>query len=215
MKFGVLGTGMVGQSIATGLARHGHEVRLGAREAGNENAKKWAQSAGKGASAGTFADAAKFGEIVFSATKGDAAIDALRAAGKENLKGKVLVDVSNPLDFSRGMPPTLFTAAAGDSLGERIQKEFPDAKVVKALNTINADVMIDPARIHGENDLFICGNDKTAKERVTGILKEFGWKNVLDLGDITGARATEAYVLLWLRLFVTFNTPNVGIHVAR
>ncbi|HEY7574920.1 MAG TPA: NAD(P)-binding domain-containing protein, partial [Thermoanaerobaculia bacterium] len=186
MKIGVLGTGAVGASIASKLAELGHEVKMGAREAGNEKARQWASSAGRGASSGSFADAAGFGELVFSATKGDAALDALAAAGRQNLKGKILVDVSNPLDFSRGMPPTLFTGAAGDSLGERIQKSFPDARVVKALNTVNANVMTQPSRAGGETDLFIAGNDDDAKQRVAGLLRDFGWKTVLDLGDITG-----------------------------
>ncbi len=215
MKIGVLGTGMVGSAIASKLVSLGHEVKMGSREAGNEKGRRWAVSAGTGASAGTFAEAARFGEIVFSATRGEAAIQALQAAGKENLRHKVLVDVSNPLDFSKGMPPTLFTAAAGDSLGERIQKEFPDAKVVKALNTVNANVMGDPARVHGESDLFLCGNDAEAKEKVTALLRSFGWKSILDLGDITGARGMEAYLLLWLRLSGVLKTADFNVKIVR
>ncbi len=215
MKIGVLGTGMVGSAIASKLAAIGHEVKMGAREPGNEKARKWAESAGKGASAGTFAEAARFGEIVFSATLGEKAIEALRAAGKENLRGKVLVDVSNPLDFSKGMPPTLFTGAAGDSLGERIQKELPEVRVVKALNTVNANVMGDPARVHGDSDLFLCGNDAGAKGRVTALLKEFGWKSVIDLGGITGARGMEAYLLLWLTLWGALKTADFNVRVVR
>ena len=193
----------------------GHAVRMGARESGNAKASHWASGAGQGASAGTFAEAAKFGEVVFSATRGEAAVEALKAAGRDNLRGKVLVDVSNPLDFSRGMPPTLFTAAAGDSLGERIQREFPDAKVVKALNTVNASVMTDPGRIPGESDLPICGNDAGAKQTLTSLLEAFGWKRILDLGDITGARGMEAYLLLWLRLYGVLKTPEFNIRVVR
>ncbi len=215
MKIGVLGTGMVGSAIASKLVSLGHEVKMGSREAGNEKGRHWAASAGAGASAGTFAEAAKFGEVVFSATLGEAALKALQAAGKENLRHKVLVDVSNPLDFSRGMPPTLFTAAAGDSLGERIQKEFPEAKVVKALNTVNASVMSDPARVHGESDLFLCGNDPGAKEKVTTLLRSFGWKSILDLGDITGARGMEAYLLLWLRLYGVLKTTDFNVKIVR
>ena len=137
----------------------------------------------------------------------------MRAAGRENLRGKILVDVSNPLDFSRGMPPTLFTAATGDSLAERIQNEMPDTKVVKTLNTVNASVMLDPARVGGDSDLFIAGNDAAAKERVAGFLKEFGWKRVLDLGDVTAARGMEAYVLFWLQLFVAQKTPDFNIRI--
>ncbi|MGE5275592.1 MAG: NADPH-dependent F420 reductase [Acidobacteriota bacterium] len=214
MKIGVLGTGMVGSVIASKLVALGHEVKMGAREAGNEKARRWAESAGKGASAGTFADAAKFGEIVFSATLGTAALDALRAAGEENLRGKVLVDVSNPLDFSNGAPPTLFTGP-GDSLGERVQKALPEARVVKALNTVNAGVMGDPGRLSGESDLFLCGNDAGAKQRVKALLEDFGWKSIIDLGDITQARGTEAYLLLWLSLYGALKTADFNVRVVR
>jgi predicted dinucleotide-binding enzyme len=186
---------------------------MGARDAKNPKAAAWAQTAGAKASAGTFADAAKFGEIVFNCTSGMGALDALSAAGADNLRGKVLVDVANPLDFSRGMPPSLFTGS-NDSLGERIQKAFPETRVVKALNTVNAEVMVDPKRVPGVSDVFVCGNDAGAKAEVTRILKEWlGWPAVVDLGDITGARGTEAYLLLWLRLWGAFGTPHLNVHV--
>lgn len=213
MKIGVLGTGMVGNALATKFAGIGHEVKMGARDAKNEKAAAWAASAGAKASPGTFADAASFGEIVLNCTSGAGSLDALKAAGAANLRGKVLVDVANPLDFSRGMPPSLFTGA-NDSLGERIQAAFPDARVVKALNTVNASVMVDPTRVPGVSDLFVCGNDAAAKAEVTRILKEwFGWPVVVDLGDITAARATEAYLLLWLRLWGAFQTADLNVHV--
>ena len=125
------------------------------------------------------------------------------------------MDLSIPLDFSRGMPPTLFTAQAGDSLAERIQKEAPDTKVVKTLNTINASVMLDPGRAGGDSDLFIAGNDAAAKERIIAFLKEFGWKRVIDLGDLTAARGMEAYVLFWLTLFLAQKTPDFNIRVVK
>ena len=213
MKIGVLGTGMVGNALATKFAGIGHEVKMGARDAKNEKAAAWAASAGAKASPGTFADAATFGEIVLNCTSGAGSLDALKAAGAANLRGKVLVDVANPLDFSRGMPPSLFTGA-NDSLGERIQAAFPDARVVKALNTVNASVMVDPKRVPGVSDVFVCGNDAAAKAEVTRILKEwFGWPVVVDLGDITAARATEAYLLLWLRLWGAFQTAELNVHV--
>jgi len=215
MKVGVLGTGSVGSALATGFVQAGHEVRMGSREAGNEKGKAWAAGAGRRASSGTFADAAAFGEIVFNATAGSGSVDAVRAAGRENLRGKILVDVTNPLDFSRGMPPTLFTAAKGDSLAERIQAEMPETKVVKTLNTVNASVMLEPGRAGGDSDLFVAGNDAAAKERVVGILKEFGWKRVLDLGDATAARGMEAYVLFWLQLYVAQKTPDFNIRVVK
>src|SRR5918912_4383446 len=154
MRIGVLGTGVVGQTIATKLVELGHEVTMGARQAGNEKAVEWASGAGGGAAEGSFADAAAHGELVFNCTAGTASLEALRAAGAEELRGKVLVDVANPLDFSGGMPPTL-SVSNDDSLGEQIQREFPDARVVKALNTISSVVMVAP--IEG-TVLPICGD---------------------------------------------------------
>jgi len=205
---------MVGQAIAGKLAALGHEVKMGAREAGNEKAAGWAKGAGSHASHGTFADAAAFAEIVFHCALGSAALDVLEAAGSKNLAGKILVDVSNPLDFSQGMPPTLFTGSA-DSLGERIQKAFREAHVVKALNTVNAQVMVAPERLASESNVFVCGNDAQAKKRVASIIQAFGWKSVIDLGDITAARATEAYLLLWLRLYGALHTADFNIHIVR
>jgi 8-hydroxy-5-deazaflavin:NADPH oxidoreductase len=215
MKFGVLGTGMVGEAIAGRLASLGHEVTMGARDAGNPRARAWAEGAGKRASSGSFADAAAFGETVFSCTLGSASIEALRAAGPKNLRGKVLVDVSNPLEFRPGAPPALFTAAAGDSLAERIQAEFPEARVVKTLNTVNAALMGHPEKLPGETDLFIAGNDGPAKATVTEILHQFGWRSVLDLGDLTAARGMEAYLLLWLRLWGALKTAELNVKVVR
>lgn len=215
MKIGVLGTGMVGTTLASKLVSLGHEVRMGAREPGNAKAKGWTEAAGRGASSGDFADAAAFGEIVVSCTLGEKAVEALQAAGKENLRGKVVIDVSNPLDFSKGMPPTLFTGGGGDSLGERIQRAFPEAFVVKALNTVNAAVMVDPARVGGESDLFLCGNDAPAKAKVSALLNELGWSRIHDLGDISAARGTEAYLLLWLRLWGALKTPDLNVRIVR
>ena len=214
MKIGVLGTGMVGAAIATRSIEAGHEVRMGGRHAANEKARKWAKGAGPKASAGTFADAAAFGEIVFSATLGKAALDALKAAGSGALEGKVVVDVSNPLDFTMGTPPVLFTGP-GDSLGERIQHAFPGARVVKALNTVNAGVMGHPEKLGGESDLFVAGNDADAKRRVTDLLREFGWETVHDLGDIRASRGMEAYLLFWITVYGALKTPDFNIRIVR
>jgi predicted dinucleotide-binding enzyme len=215
MKFGVLGSGMVGSTIATKLVSLGHEVKMGSRDAANPKAKAWIDKAGRGASQGTFADAAAFGEIVFNCTNGMGSLDALKSAGAAALRGKILVDVANPLDFSKGMPPTLFVGN-NDSLGETIQRTFPEAKVVKALNTVNASVMVEPGRVRGDHDLFVAGNDAGAKAQVVRLLKEeFGWKNVNDVGDITAARAMEAYLHLWLRLYGALQTADFNVHVAR
>ena len=215
MKFGVLGSGMVGSTIATKLVSLGHEVKMGSRDAANEKARAWVASAGRGASQGTFADAAVFGEIVFNCTAGMSSVEALKSAGESALRGKVLVDVANALDFSKGMPARL-SVSNDDSLGEMIQRTFPDVKVVKALNTVNANVMVNPGRIPGDHDVFVCGNDAGAKAQVVRLLKdEFGWKNVNDVGDITAARGTESYLHLWLRLYGALQTADFNIHVVR
>ncbi|HVR61991.1 MAG TPA: NAD(P)-binding domain-containing protein, partial [Polyangia bacterium] len=185
MKLGILGSGIVGSTLGKKFVEVGHEVKMGARVANNEKAVAWAKSAGDRASQGTFADAAAFGEIVLNCTAGTGSVAAVQAAGPKNLAGKILIDVANPLDFSKGMPPSL-TVCNTDSLGEQIQRACPDAKVVKALNTLSATVMVNPGLVPGEHDLFICGNDAGAKGRVTELLREsFGWKSVLDVGDIT------------------------------
>jgi predicted dinucleotide-binding enzyme len=218
MKIGVLGTGIVGRTLATKLVAVGHEVSMGSRDAANEQAAEWAAAAADRARHGTFADAAGFGELVVNATSGGASLDALRAAGADNLAGKVLVDVANPLDFSQGMPPRL-SICNDDSLGEAIQREFPDARVVKALNTVNAGVMVDPAGVPGDHDVFVCGDDDAAKAEVSGLLRELGWpeESIVDLGGIDGARGMEMYLPLWLRLFGTMGTPqlNIDVRVAR
>jgi 8-hydroxy-5-deazaflavin:NADPH oxidoreductase len=212
----VLGTGTVGRTLAEKLVEVGHEVRMGSREAGNENAAEWAAAAGEAGSEGTFADAAEFGELVINATAGGASLEALRAAGAESLGGKVLVDVANPLDFSDGMPPTL-TVSNDDSLGEQIQEAFPEARVVKALNTVNAAVMVAPGALDESTNLFVCGNDRAAKGQVIELLETFGWLSgdILDLGDISAARGTEMYLPLWLRMMGALETPQFNIRVVR
>ena len=215
MRIGVLGTGMVGSTLATKLVSLGHEVMMGSRTAGGEKAVAWVRSTGARASQGTFADAARFGEMVFNCTQGGASLEALRAAGAANLEGKILVDVANPLDFSKGMPPSL-TIMNTDSLGEQIQREFPETRVVKSLNTVNAQIMVDPSRVPGDHDVFVSGNDAGAKARVTELLTNgFGWARVIDLGDITTARGTEAYLLLWIRLWGALGSPEINIRVMR
>jgi predicted dinucleotide-binding enzyme len=214
MKIGVFGTGMVGQAIATKLASQGHQVMMGSRQAGGDKAREWVRQAGANASEGSFADAARFGELLFNCTSGAGSLEALGAAGADNMKGKILVDVANPLDFSKGMPPSMFVFG-DDSLGERIQRAFPDTHVVKTLNTINCDVMVNPARVPGDHDVFVCGNDAAAKARIGELLKSFGWKQIVDLGDITAARGTEAYVLFWVRCWGALKTADFNVHLAR
>jgi len=215
MKIAILGTGGVGETLGSKLVALGHEVRMGSRTANNEKAVAWTQKAGARASQGTFADAAAFGELLFNCTAGMASLEALKQAGTNNLKGKVLVDVANPLDFSKGMPPTL-SVCNTDSLGEQIQRAFPDVKVVKGLNTVAADIMVNPGLLSAPTDMFISGNDAGAKKQVTQILTEgFGWKSVIDLGDITTSRATEAYLMMWVRLYQSLGTPYINVKLVR
>lgn len=215
MRVGVLGTGMVGRTIATKLVALGHDVRMGARDAASEKAAEWVASTGERSSQGTFADAASFGELVFNCTAGAASLDALALAGEDSLAGKALVDVANALDFSRGMPPSL-TVCNTDSLGEQIQRAFPEARVVKALNTMNHEVMVDPSLVPGEHDVFVCGEDASAKSEVASLLESFGWsrERIVDLGGIVASRGTEAYLLLWLALMGARGTPRLNIHVS-
>jgi predicted dinucleotide-binding enzyme len=216
VRIGVLGTGAVGQTLATKLVELGHEVRMGSRDAGNEKATEWAESAGDAATNGTFADAAGFGDVVLNCTAGAASLQALEQAGEDALRGKVLIDVSNALDFSRGMPPSL-TVCNTDSVAEQIQRRFPETRVVKTLNTVNHQVMVEPSRVPGEHDVFVAGDDEAAKGQAIELLEAFGWprERIVDLGGIDGARAMEMYLPLWLRLFRTFGTPHVNVRVAR
>lgn len=224
MKIGMIGGGGVGQTLAAALLAQGHEVRIGIRNpVAEELAKPRAQALSLGEWASktegkvvTFAEAAAFGEVVFNVTQGQHSIAALTAAGSGKLAGKVLVDVANPLDFSHGMPPFLNADYSGPtSLGEAIQTAFPEARVVKAFNTVAAAVMVDPGLIPGAHDLFLSGNDAEAKALVTGIARGFGWTGFADLGDIVGARAQEAVLPLWVRLWATGGNPLVNLKVAR
>ena len=196
----MLGTGVVGRTIAAKLRELGHEVLVGSRTAGDD--------------AVPFAEAAAHGELVFNCTAGAVSLEALGAAGEENLAGKVLIDVANALDFSQGSPPAVGVSNT-DSVAEQIQRAFPAAKVVKALNTVNAGVMVEPGRVPGSHNLFICGNDGEAKAEVGELLQSFGWPadSILDLGDITAARATELYVALWVRLMGVVGGPDFNIDV--
>jgi predicted dinucleotide-binding enzyme len=216
MNIGVLGTGIVGRTIGTALVLAGHSVRMGSRSADNAQAVNWKRTVGDGASHGTFAEAAAFGSILFNCTAGTGSLEALRLAGEENLEGKVLIDLSNPLDFSKGFPPTLAVCNT-DSLGEQIQRTFPRVRVVKALNTMNCQVMVQPTRVPGPHHVFLAGNDSAAKSEVASLLTSaFGWpaESIVDLGDITGARSLEMVVPLWIRLFGVLGTTDINIHVA-
>lgn len=196
MKIGVLGTGITGQTIASKLVQLGHDVIMGSRDEANPKAVVWAKEEGHKALYGTFSNAAAYGEIIFNCTLGPASLDALRMAGAENLKGKILIDTSNPINKSTD--PWTLTVCNADSLGEQIQRIFPGTKVVKTLNTVNANVMVDPEKLIERTQVFVSGNDIEAKAQVVTILRDwFGWKEILDLGDITTSRGVEMYLLLW------------------
>lgn len=225
MNIGVLGTGVVGQTIAGKLAELGHAVMIGTRDAAQTMAhtqpglygqppfSAWIKQ-NPDVRLGSYAEAARHGEVIINATSGTGSLDALRQAGDANLAGKILVDIANPLDFSRGMPPTL-TVCNTDSLGEQIQREFPQAKVVKTLNTVTAGLMVNPGQLaDGEHHIFLNGNDPVAKAQVADWLTAwFGWKYILDLGDITTARGTEMYLPLWLRLWGALGTGMLNVRV--
>jgi len=204
MKIAVFGTGMVGDTIGSRLIETGHQVMMGSRQANNEKALAFVTKHAGKATAGTFAEAAAFAEIIFNCTKGEASVNALQLAGNA-VNGKVIVDIANPLDFSKGMPPCLIPALSNThSLGEEIQNKFPTTKVVKTLNTMWCGLMVNPLMIaEGNHTNFICGNDSDAKETVKVLLREFGWKseNILDLGDISNARGTESVLPIWLRVW--------------
>jgi len=215
MKIAVLGTGNVGDTIGSKLVELGHSVMMGSRTIDNEKGKSFVAKHNGNASLGTFADVAAFGEIIFNCTAGGGSLEALKLAGENQLNGKIIIDIANPLDFSQGMPPTL-SVVNTNSLGEEIQKAFPNSKVVKALNTMWCGLMVNPTMINGgDHSTFISGNDVEAKEKVKEILKSFGWedKNILDLGDITKARGTEMYLPLWLSIYGATNNGAFNIKI--
>ena len=225
MKIAVLGTGMVGQTLAARLSGLGHDVTIGTRDPqatlartepdgmGNPPFSAWAADHADVRLA-TFADAAAAAELVVNATSGAAALPALELAGADNLAGKVLIDISNPLDFSQGFPPTLFVKDT-DSLGEQIQRAFGKARVVKTLNTLNADLMVDPASLGAESSVFVSGDDVAAKATVTELLESFGHTDVIDLGDISTARGTEMLLPVWLRLMGALGTAAFNFKIVR
>jgi predicted dinucleotide-binding enzyme len=212
MKIGILGTGMVGETLGTKFAQLGHQVKMGSRTANNESATKWVKAAGANASQGTFGDAAAFGEMAFVCLKGAVFLDVAKTLNPTALAGKVLVDVSNPLEFSDGV--LSLSICNTNSLGEEVQKTVPPAKVVKTLNTVNCEVMVDPAK-GGNPTMFLCGNDADAKKNVSDFLKTLGWRDIIDLGDITKARGTETLMHIWMNLFGLFGNPHFGFKLVR
>src|SRR5918994_3803840 len=226
MRFGILGTGVVGKTMAAHLTGLGHDVMVGTRnlqetlcltepdQYGNPPFSDWQQEHPE-VKLGTFGEAAAHGEMVVNATSGAVSLEALELAGAENLNGKVLIDIANPLDFSKGMPPTL-SVSNTDSLGEQIQRRFPEARVVKTLHTMNAYLMVDPAQLaKSDHTVFVSGDDAEAKARVSELLRSLGWSDIIDLGDITTARGTEMVLPIWVRLFGVFQKPIYNFKIVR
>lgn len=225
-KIGVLGTGPVGKTVATKLMELGHDVYVGTRDPsatlartepdifGNPSFSVWREQHPK-VGLGTLSEAAQHAELLVNATSGTGSIAALRGAGAENLAGKILIDLANPLDYSGGMPPSL-TVCNTDSLGEQIQLEFPETKVVKTLNTMNAYLMVDPLQLAGgDHTVFVSGNDPAAKRSVTELLQSIGWKDIVDLGDITTARGTEMMLPIWTRIYASTQNPMFSFKLVR
>ena len=226
MRFGILGTGIVGKTFAARLDELGHDVVIGTRAPaetlsrtepdayGNPPFSAWEQEHSE-VKLRTFGEAAAHSEMIVNATAGVASLDALELAGEANLNGKVLIDIANALDFSQGMPPTL-SVSNTDSLGERIQRRFPEVKVVKTLNTMNAYLMVDPAQLAGaEHTVFVSGDDAEAKATVTELLRSFGWADIIDLGDISTARGAEMLLPIWLRLLGALQNPIFNFKIVR
>ena len=226
MRFGILGTGVVGKTIAARLDGLGHEVMVGTRDPketmsriepdayGNPPFGTW-QEEHPEVQLGTFGEAAAHGEMVLNATAGVVSLEVLEQAGEDNLGGKILMDIANPLDFSKGMPPTL-SVSNTDSLGEQIQRRFPEAKVVKTLHTMNAYLMVDPAQLAAtDHTVFVGGDDGEAKAEVSELLRSFGWTDILDLGDITTSRGTEMLLPIWVRLFGVLQKPIFNFKIVR
>jgi predicted dinucleotide-binding enzyme len=227
MDIGIIGSGRVAQTLATKLLELGHSVTISSRDTTKAkdlgdwgtipSAEQFAaaqRELGGAATAGSFADAAAHGEVVINATNGGHSLEALAAAGAANLAGKILLDVANPLDFSKGMPPTLLFCNT-ESLGERIQAAFPDASVVKSLNTVTAQIMTDPGQLTEATTMFVSGNDQKAKDWIQREPLEhwFGWEQVLDLGDITAARGQEMWMPLWLRVMGAAGTAAFNLRI--
>ncbi|MBE4717636.1 NADPH-dependent F420 reductase [Pseudarthrobacter sp. AB1] len=226
MKIAVLGTGFAGRTLAGALSALGHDVVVGTRDPGKTLARsapdamgtppfsEW-HAANQHITLETFAEAAAGAELILNATNGAGALSALGAAGSANLSGKVVVDVSNPLDFSQGMPPVL-NPVNTDSNAERIQHAFPEARVVKTLNTMNAGLMVDPGRLGGgDHSVFVSGDDASAKSTVTALLQELGHRDIIDLGDIATARGAEMMLPVWLRLWSAFGTADFNFKIVR
>ena len=212
MKVGILGSGDVGQVLGSAFATLGHEVKMGTRDPGQDRVQAWVKKNGARVSAGSFAEAARFCELAVLATGWPGTENAITLAGPDHLAGKVVIDVTNPLDFSSGAPR--LAVGHADSGGERVQRWLPKARVVKAFNTVGNPHMFRPNFPGGPPDMFICGNDKSAKEKVTTILKDFGW-SVIDFGGIEGARYLEPLAMVWILHYFHTKTGDHAFKLLR
>ena len=226
MKVGILGTGSVGRALTEGFVREGHDILVGTRDVDALMARTEPDRMGvppfaawlaeqPGVAVGSFSRAGVHAELLVNATLGSASVDVLREAGLPDTPGRIVIDASNALDHSGGFPPSLFVVNT-DSLAEQIQREFPDARVVKAWNTMTASLMTNPGLLAGgDHSIPICGNDDDARRQVADLLRSFGWRDVVDLGDLTAARGMEAYVLFWLGLYGATGSPVVNTKIVR
>lgn len=216
MKIGILGTGDVGRVLGAGFARSDCQVRIGSRDPSVEKVREWVAKTGHNVSAGTFADAAAFGETVVLAIGWVHVENAIRLANPANLAGKVVLDTTNPLRFESENSPPVLAVGHTDSAGEQVQRWLPDARVVKAFNIVGNPHMVDPDFPEGKPDMFICGNDSDAKKVVGGLVRKLGWPPVIDLGDITKARYLEPMAMVWItHLFNTGFNVNHAFKLLR
>ena len=215
MNIAIIGSGRVAQTIGKRLIELGHDVTVGTRNPeGNDSLRIWLKQTGDKGKVATLEQAAAAGELVINATQGTASIAALSKAGESHLAGKILLDLANQLDDSSGSPRTLATDQ--ESLAEKIQRAFPKTKVVKTLNTVTANLMLSPQQLRAaDHTIFVCGNDQEAKTKVSDLLRSAGWKDILDLGDISAARGTEMLMSIWLRLWGVLGTPMFNFKVVR
>ena len=214
MEIGILGSGPVGRSLGKGFASNGHDVMFGSRTPQKQEVQDWLKTTNGKVSVGTFAEAAAHGEVIVLCPLGQVTEQVIRLAGTANFDGKLVIDATNPLDFSKGMPPGLFVGTT-DSSGERVQRMLPNAKVVKCFNIVNNQTMINPKMKEGLPDMVICGNDEAAKRQVAGLLKELGWGEPIDIGGIEGARWLEAYTALWVRLAIKLGNWSIAAKILK
>lgn len=199
MRVGVVGSGEVARRLAEGFCGRGHEVMIGSRDPDKAELRDWLSGDGRGIEAGSFEQAAAHGELIVLAVLGSAAEEAIAGAGPDNFRGKVVIDAMNPLDFSGGFPPKL-SISGEDSLGERVQRALPDARVVKAFNTIGNPYFVDPSFSEGQPTMLIAGDDQEAKDTVRNVLTDFGWSDTVDIGGIEGSRELEAICIVWVKI---------------